>query len=314
MKRVNKHYHSRQCGVALLTAVLVVALAAIAATSIAANHQLSIRRTENAVFGSQAWSYLHGGEGWTKVILARDLDDSDIDYNGESWAIQLPPLPLPGGFISGVISDEQGKFNLNNLVTGEEFNPVARTRLERLFSLLEIDPNLVQAIIDWIDPDVDATIPDGAEDDYYTRLDQSYLTANRPMNHVSELRLVRGFEQEIYAAVLPYVTVLPANTALNINTAEPILIAALSPQLSISAAETIVSDREEEEGFESLQEFVANSLLQDLDINLQALAVQSSYFKFDANVKISNSFISASSIIHRADSNNLTVISRTPIR
>ena len=68
-------YLKKQAGVALLTAILVLALAAIAATSIAANHELSIRRTENIVFGSKVWSYLHGGEAWAKVILARDLDD-----------------------------------------------------------------------------------------------------------------------------------------------------------------------------------------------------------------------------------------------
>ena len=313
MQAIDKQRFKQQSGVALLTAVLVVALAAIAATSIAANHQLSIRRTENAVFGSQTWSYLHGGESWTKLILARDLDDSDYDYTGEAWAVRLPPLPIPGGYISGVVIDEQGKFNINNLLSGSEPDALSRQRLERLFSLLELDPSLVQAIIDWIDPDVEATIPDGAEDDYYTRLDQPYLTANQPMHHISELRLIKGFDQEVYDTVIPYVTALPANTAINVNTADPILIAALSSQLSLSAAETIVNNRENEEGFESLQEFAASSI-EGIEINFQALSVQSSYFKFDANVKIGNNFISASSILHRAGSDNINVISRTPIR
>ena len=96
-----KSYKSQQ-GIALLTAILVLTLAVIAATSIAANHHLQIRRTENIVFGSQVWSYLHGGEAWAKVVLARDLDDQNsYDHSSEAWATELPALPLPGGYISG---------------------------------------------------------------------------------------------------------------------------------------------------------------------------------------------------------------------
>ena len=302
---------STQRGIALLTAVLVLALAAIAATSIAANHQLSIRRTENALFGSQAWSYLQGGESWVKVILARDLDDSDVDHSGESWATSLPPLPLPGGYISGEIADEQGKINVNNLVVGNEFDPLTRTRLQRVFALLELDETLVQAIIDWIDPDVEAIPPNGAEDDYYTGLEQPYLASNHAMSHISELRLVKGFTQEIYDIVSPYLTALPATTAININSAQDVVIASLSPEISVDSAQTIVDEREEE-AFDSLQEFITHPLLREKGINTQALSVQSSYFNLNSNVKIGNSFIKSVSTLHRIDKNNIKVIARTP--
>ena len=300
-----------QKGIALITAVLELALAAIAATSIAANHQLSIRRTENAVFGSQAWSYLQGGESWVKVILARDLDDSDIDHGGESWATTLPPLPLPGGYITGEISDEQGKINVNNLVTGNDFDPLTRTRLERLFALLEVDETLVQAIIDWIDPDVEAIPPNGAEDDYYTGLEQPYLASNQAMSHISELRLVKGFDQEIYDTVSPYLTALPAATTININSAQDAVIASLSPQVSIDTAQNIISERDEE-AFDSLQEFIAHPLLANRGINAQSLSVQSSYFNLKSEVKIGNSFIKTISTMHRINQDNISVIARTP--
>ena len=167
--------HSQQRGIALLTAILVLALAVIAATSISANHQLSIRRTENVVFGSQVWSYLHGGETWAKVVLARDLDDNNsYDHVSEAWATELPALPLPGGYISGKIEDEQSKININNLLAGSDPDPLSRIRLEALFALLDLDSTLIQAVIDWIDPDVNAIPPNGAEDDYYTGLEYPY--------------------------------------------------------------------------------------------------------------------------------------------
>jgi general secretion pathway protein K len=303
---------NNQYGVALLTAILVLALAAIAATSIAANHELSIRRTENIVFGSQTWSYLHGGEAWAKVILARDLDDdNEYDALSEAWATELPALPLPGGYISGKLSDEQGKININNLLNGENTDPTTRTRLERLFSLLEQDPGIVQAIIDWIDPDVQALPPDGAEDDYYIGLEQPYLTANQPMMHISELRLVKGMTQEAYESVSPYLTALPGNTAVNVNTAPAPVLAAIAPSLSISSAEALISERQEEP-FETIQAFLAHSLLQGSETTPQYLSVQSSFFNLGSEVKIGNSLIRNNSLLQRINAQNILVITRVP--
>ncbi len=303
---------SRQQGLALLTAILVLALAVIAATSISANHQLSIRRTENTVFGSQVWSYLHGGEAWAKVVLARDLDDdNNYDHNNEAWATELPALPLPGGYISGKIRDEQGKININNLLSGDEQDPLTRSRIERLLVLLEQDQGLIQAVIDWMDPDVEAIPPDGAEDDYYIGLEYPYLAANRPMQHISELRLVKGFSQEIYDLLVPYLTALPDNTAINLNTAKPEVIAAIVPDLGLETANNIVSDRDDEP-FETMQAFNTHDLLKGREINLQGLSIQSSYFSLSTQVKIGNSFVKNKSIINRVNNSNINIVSRVP--
>ncbi|MDW3094762.1 MAG: type II secretion system minor pseudopilin GspK [Gammaproteobacteria bacterium] len=304
--------YSQQRGIALLTAILVLALAVIAATSISANHQLSIRRAENVVFGSQVWSYLHGGETWAKVILARDLDDKNsYDHESEAWATELPALPLPGGYISGKIQDEQGKININNLLAGADPDPLTRIRLESLFSLLELDPTLIQAVIDWIDPDVNAIPPNGAEDDYYTGLESPYLTANRPMQHISEIRLVKGFDQEIYDKVKPFLTALPSNTAVNVNTAKAEVIASAIPNIGIALANNLIEERDEE-AFKSVQEFVSNPLLQGTSVNLQALSVGSSYFSLNSQVKVGNSFINNTSILNRINNSNITVVTRVP--
>ncbi len=301
-----------QKGIALLTAILVLTLAVIAATSIAANHHLSIRRTENIVFGSQVWSYLHGGEKWAKVVLARDLDDDNrYDHASEAWATELPALPLPGGYISGKLEDEQGKINLNDLVTGSEVNALTRARVESLLALREYDRTLVQAIIDWIDPDVEALPPNGAEDDYYTGLEYPYLTANQPMQHISELRLVKGITQEIYDDLVQYLTALPSATAININTAKSEVIAAIIPELGLDAANSIVEQRDEE-AFESMQQFISHPLLQGMTINIQALSTESSYFSLSSEIKVGNSFIRNKSILNRISNSNITVTTRVP--
>ena len=92
----------------------------------------------------------------------------------------------------------QGKFNLNNLVNAEgQANAPYVEQFTRLLQVLNIDASKAQAVVDWIDTDVNATLPDGAEDDYYTGLEVPYRTANRGISSISELQLVRGFSPSV---------------------------------------------------------------------------------------------------------------------
>ena len=70
---------NKQSGVALITAVLIIALAVTAAVTIAANYQLNFHRTENAFNSGQAWAYAKGAEEWAMAILARDQKDNTHD-------------------------------------------------------------------------------------------------------------------------------------------------------------------------------------------------------------------------------------------
>ena len=172
---VKKNIH-RQGGVALVTAILIVAIAATAATTIAANYQSDFRRTCNIQDSMQALAYAKGAEQWAMAILARDAADSTHDSLDEDWAVVLPSFPLPGGGIDGNMEDAQGKINLNALKpTNDPNSPddidqeVAR-RLSRLFILLEIDPGLVDRIRDYIDADIIFSGTNGAEQDVYLSL------------------------------------------------------------------------------------------------------------------------------------------------
>lgn len=219
----------RNKGVALITALLVVSLASTTAVSLSTHQQLDIRRTSNLINGDQAWMYAQGAEAWSKAILARDLEENDTDSLQDSWAQRFPPIELPGGMMIGHIEDMQGRINLNNLVDGEKVNPVTVAQLERLLELLELDKALVPAIVDWLDKDIEATPPDGAEDNYYIGLEHAYMTANQKMANISELRLVKGFDQKTYLRVAPFVSALPTTTPINVNTAPAAVLASLSP-------------------------------------------------------------------------------------
>jgi general secretion pathway protein K len=101
--------------VALITVLLIVFLATIAATSLAVLQQLAIRRSTVLQHQQQARLYTLGAEQEAMVILARDRQRNETDHPGEDWANLPPALPLEGGAITVRLTDLQGCFNLNNL-------------------------------------------------------------------------------------------------------------------------------------------------------------------------------------------------------
>lgn len=235
----------RQRGVAILTAMLVVTVGTILAVNLMWESQLDQRRTAAALAADQGLMYAQGAEAWAADILRQDLVDSpDSDHLGEEWAIELPPLPVDGGVISGRLEDLQGRFNLNNLVApdGAE-DELARLQFERLLATLEIDPTLAGAVIDWIDPDIEIRFPTGGEDAAYASTDPPYRTPNSMVTSPSELMAVAGFDAETYARLAPYVTALPSGTTINVNTASEVVLASLSDDIDLSMAASLVDER-----------------------------------------------------------------------
>src|SRR3569623_366557 len=211
--------NSGERGVALITAVLITAVIAVAAVAMAAQQKLDVRRTANMIDGERAYVFALGVESWVQQVLARDRRDNQTDHLGEAWAKQLPAITVEGAVLAGRLEDLQGRFNLNNLVDKDKVSAVDVARFQRLLTSLAIDPNISNAVVDWIDPDADTTYPDGAEDAEYLRATPPYRAANRPMASASELLLVRGVTSEIYLKLAPVVAALPGRTAINVNTA-----------------------------------------------------------------------------------------------
>jgi general secretion pathway protein K len=97
-------------GVALITAMLITALASMVAANLAWDNALDVRRTMVLLNHEQAVQVALGAESWVIGILHQDLEDSETDHLGEIWAIELPGLPIDGGEVTGNIEDLQGRF------------------------------------------------------------------------------------------------------------------------------------------------------------------------------------------------------------
>ena len=244
---------ARERGMAILTAMLVIALGTITMVAIASSQRLSLQRERNEAALSLARDLAVSGERFAAALLFRDRkagERENSDSLDDDWAQTIPPIPIDElAVIQGCVVDMQGRFNLNNLVDAEGNASAPHVaQLVRLLQGLGIAAEKAQAVLDWVDADVNATVPDGAEDDFYTGLDPAYRAANAPFAAVSELKLVKGFwssveaEREDYELLLPHVAALPKRadgrpTAVNVNTATPEVLASLGPEVAPLAAD-----------------------------------------------------------------------------
>ena len=199
----------RQRGVALITALLVVALASVAAVSLTASHQLDLRRAQTSQAASQA--QLHAMS--VEALAAEAAQEARVDPDQLAQLLdedcRTPPFvtEVAGVAVEARLEDLHCRINLNNLLdeedeeTEEGFIELVET-LNRDHRDFQLDPaEIVSALRDWADPEV--------EDDWYSRQDPPYRPSNQPLAVPSELLQIRGMNTKAYAILEPYVTALP---------------------------------------------------------------------------------------------------------
>lgn len=231
----------QQRGVALLAAIIVIALATVLVVGLLDRGEQSRARTRNVLRAEQTWQLAHGAEQWAASVLARDFEQAGgIDSRNEPWAQPMPPITLPGGTLNGRLRDATGCLDLNRLGDATSVETQLQ-RLRRLLLLLGRDPDLADAIADFIDADADPR-PRGAEDGVYLRRQPAYRAANRALLHLSELRLVQGIDDETYTLLRPHVCVLPQPAPLNLNFASPQVWMSLHERISEGIARQMWRD------------------------------------------------------------------------
>lgn len=298
-----------QSGVALITVLLVVALATTAAVAMATRQHHDIKRSTNLINYQQAYQYNLGVEYWAHGILSKDGKDSSSDHLNEDWNTVLPPIKVEHGSVSGQISELQGRFNINNLINNGKASDGDIARLRRLLNALGQDEILVNAIVDWVDANTQARFPAGAEDEYYRNLTSPYRTANTLMGDVSELLHIKGITPDIYQELYPHVTALPGRTNININTATVPVIMSLADDISHADAKAVVEARGEK-GFSDMTRFLSHNALAGRSIKADGLSVGSQYFVVRAESNVNNVTVYLSSLLLRSPDNQVTTLQR----
>jgi general secretion pathway protein K len=247
---------TRQRGVALIIALILVALATILATKLTFDGFLERRRTIGVLAAEQALHFGMGAEALAADVLALDMQNSKETVLTSPWAQPTQPLPItpqddpegePIGTLQGELEDMQGRFNLNNLarvlqgaptppggIPGTvQQDPQPLEQFQRLLAAVGVEPKWAAIARDWIDADDLPGSPDGAEDQVYTSQTPPYRTGNWPMMSPTELMNLPGFGADRYRKIAPYVTALPLATAqINICTAPSVVLESLADNLS----------------------------------------------------------------------------------
>lgn len=298
----------QQRGVALITILIMVALATILAATIAKRQMSTTEDTAYLIRQNQSLLYAKSAEAFFSELLIQDSQNApNVDDLQETWAKPMPPFPVDGGTISGLIVDESGKFNLNSLLKSDGTpNDVAKAYFEKLLQRVGLPAELSQAVIDWQDPD-DATVGSmGAESSYYQGLTKPYLTPNSKFRSVEELKLVRGFEGNKYKLIEAYVTASPdINSKININTAPALVLASIDLNVDVNAVNSLLEEKLAKlEHFNTAPELLATAPFSNIDQSSQDIAnrlfdVKSNYFKAQTEVVLNNRKRQFSSYLYR---------------
>jgi len=225
-----------QRGIALLLTLVVLVLLTAVIVEFDYGAKVNLITAGNFRDDIQATYLAKSGVAAARAVLKDDaIHSRQSDDLTEFWARPFPPYPVGEGFVSVEITDEAGKINVNRL--GDK-TPQARDDVEkmlkRLLLVLEIEPELVNPIVEamknWVDPDISH---DCYEDAYYQRQDPPYRCKKGPMDSLSELLLVKGMTPEIYRKIRPYLTTVSMQAnPININTADLPVLQALSGDTS----------------------------------------------------------------------------------
>lgn len=297
-----------QRGVAIVLALSVVALAALAATAMLVSQSTWARQVELTASHAQAQHLLQAGLDWSRAVLSDDRRASGIDHLGEPWALRLPAMPVENGSLIGHIEDQQGRFNVNNVLDNGKVNLAQLEHFRRLLKILALPPALADALADWIDADNDPQPTGGAEDAHYLALQPPHLAANRPLIDIAELALVAGFDDTVRARLHPFVTALPRFTAVNVNTASPEVIAASVDGLTLDDARGIVAQRGSTY-FRDISDF-SRQLPPGLGVPSDGLTVSSDYFISTMTINIGGAQARGSVLLARDHAGWPTIIWR----
>ncbi|WP_036766325.1 type II secretion system minor pseudopilin GspK [Parvularcula oceani] len=272
-------------GIALLVVLLLLANLAVVAVATTEVMTRSVARTGAAQARDRAVWALLGAEQAGALVLEQALQDEAAQQTlGDPLFAAPVTLSLPGATIEGRFEDRSACFNLNDLVDGPPGAYVTNEAgVARFGDLIEsMGGNrpqgtlLAEAVADFADSD-DAPNPGGSEDYDYSRGTPPYRTAGTLLSDVSELRAIRGWSAELYAALGPHLCALPRTgpARLNVNMLAPqdapVLHALLDRQVPMGEVERLVANPPPG-GYGTVEAFLSQGALANASLPDEALA------------------------------------------
>jgi general secretion pathway protein K len=231
-----------------------------------------------------------------------------FDAPTDLWALPITNYAIGDGLLNAQIEDEQGKLNLNDLGVAGDATAKAATvkKFRRLFELVQVNPDLVDTIVDWVD-DNEVQEPAGAESLYYQAQRPSYKAANSKLQTLLELRLIKGITPEIIEKLSKVVTVFPieGGKLVNINTAGPLVLQALDQRITQSMATEIIQSRP----FKTKVDLDRVNSFQEIGMQIRSLYdVKSDFFSARMTVTVNEVTRNAAVVLQRDSSTGISTV------
>ncbi len=274
-----RRWARRSRGAALVTALLIVALATTVIALLFVRENVAVRSVENRLALSQTHWIERAALDWVKVILRADARAGVVDHLGEPWAVPVAETRLDetvtagaqigdasrSAVLAGEVIDAQSRLNLNGVAQNGLPAPAQLAALRRLLALLDLPETLADAVF--------ARVRDSAP----RLLDGHNVAPTRlPLLRVADLLSIPGFDANAVDRLAPFAIVLPRPTAVNLNTAPAEVLAAAIPTLDLVGARRFVAMRERTY-FRQLSD--ASALLDDQPVlSPNMLSVGSAFF------------------------------------
>ncbi|MBE2263369.1 MAG: type II secretion system minor pseudopilin GspK [Burkholderiaceae bacterium] len=294
---------NRQRGAALLAAMLTVTL--VATMAAAAMWQqwrsVEVESAERARVQS-AWVLL-GALDWARLILREDARTGGADHLAEPWAVPLQEARLSSflamdsnntdntrdAFLSGSITDLQGKLNVTNLIDNNRLSEASVLAFSRLFDQLGVSPDQLSLLTGGLLSATRAAV----------KTAESNTTDDAPLlpQRVDQLTWL-GLSAETVEKLKPHVTLLPERTTVNLNTADAEVIQASIPGLDRAGAMRFVTTRESSH-FATLTEAAKlDPSILDPSVNGQ-LSVTTRFFLVRGRLRLDQAVVEESSVVKR---------------
>ncbi|MFP3247271.1 MAG: type II secretion system minor pseudopilin GspK [Paraburkholderia sp.] len=248
--RIQTTLRDRERGIAIVTVLLVVALAAALAASVVWRQLVAVRDVENLRLNVETMWVERAAVEWARATIRAQSATSNVTYDGQPWSapvkdVQLVDvLPrdtiavngdLANAWISGDVEDAQSRFNLLNLVSRPapsqpwQINGDGLQAYRRLLGEFSLDPGLAQLTASYI----------------LRSLGDGTGGGDWPMQLVSAQDLARipGYDAQVAQTLAPFITILPNLTTVNANTAAESTLVAAIPTLSGTQAHMLTERR-----------------------------------------------------------------------
>lgn len=293
-----------QRGVAIITALLLTALAVTIVASLFWQQQVQVRSIENQRLHLQTVWILRGALDWARLVLREDAKFSSIDTQGEPWSVPLAETRLDqyvengrtdsdqtDATLSGQIVDAQARFNLANLAPGGAVSPREVAVFARLLGSLQLNAGLAQAVAEAMArAQQAASAPTGVAG-------QSGIQP-LALLQVEDVLAVPGFTAPMLATLRDFVALLPHATPLNVNTASARVLAARIDALTQSDAEALVVAREKGY-FLNSADFIARLPGKAGNLSANEIAVATDYFIVHGSVRLNRASMKMQALVER---------------